>query len=220
MIPAHHKKSYDIGNIKTYKDIPGWINDAEYVYEEVSREFEDGDIVVEIGSLLGQSACRMASLIKESGKKVKFDSIDLFWMIDQTFNNIEHSKQPKSFAKYVNDIKALAPGISIVDVVRHSTIALDLVEYVNFITCDEKYAHRLYDDNTLKFVWLDGDHTGNVPYNDLINFWPKLKSNSIIAGDDIVYPDVKSAVDRFVKENKKEIEELRIDSNYFLIRKK
>ena len=51
-------------HITSYKDIPGWINDAEHIYEEIVNEAKDGDIVAEIGTLLGQSSCRMASLIK------------------------------------------------------------------------------------------------------------------------------------------------------------
>lgn len=215
------KKNYNIFDIKTYKDVPGWVNDAEHIYEEVSREFKDGDIVAEIGSLLGQSAIRMASLIKESKLNVKFYSIDLFWMIEQTFKNLEHSQQPKSFLKYIEDIRNLAPGISILDIVKHPLEPLELEDYVEFVTCDEKYAHRLFDDNSMKFLWIDGDHTGNVVYNNLINFWPKIKSNGIIAGDDLVYPDVKKGVDKFIKEANG-ILDIRLETkagNYFFIRK-
>lgn len=215
------KKNYDIFKIDSYKDVPGWVNDAEHIYEEVCGEFKDGDIVAEIGSLLGQSACRMASLIKDSGLNVKFYSIDLFWMIEQTFNNLTHSHQPESFLKYIQDIRELAPGISIFDIVKHPLEPLELEDYVEFVTCDEKYAYRLFDDNSMKFLWIDGDHTGDVVYNNLVNFWPKIISNGIIAGDDLVYPDVKKGVDKFINETK-DISEIRlesIDGNYFFIRK-
>ena len=77
---------------------------------------------------------------------------------------------------------------------------MNLLEYVNFITCDEKYAYRLYDDNSLKFVWIDGDHGPNVVYNHLVNFWPKLKGG-VIGGDDIEYGDVLHDVKSLQKKN-------------------
>ena len=40
------------------------------------------------------------------------------------------------------------------DVSRHPLRHMNLLEYVNFITCDEKYAYD-YDNNSLKFVWID-----------------------------------------------------------------
>ena len=65
----------DILNPKSYKDVPGWLNDAEHIFEEIINESQNGDIVAEIGTLLGQSSCRMASLIRESSKNIKFYSI-------------------------------------------------------------------------------------------------------------------------------------------------
>ena len=68
------------------------------------------------------------------------------------------------------------------DVTGHSLRELKVDKYVNLITCDEKYAHRLYDDDSLKFVWIDGDHGPDVVYNHLVNFWPKLKIGGVIGG--------------------------------------
>ena len=68
-------------NPESYKDVPGWINDADFIYKEMVDMAEDGDHFVEIGTLLGQSATRMAQLIRKSRKKIKFDTIDLFWSV-------------------------------------------------------------------------------------------------------------------------------------------
>ena len=43
---------------------------------------QDGFHFVEIGVLLAQSTTHMAQLIKDSGKDIKFDSIDIFWPIE------------------------------------------------------------------------------------------------------------------------------------------
>jgi hypothetical protein len=77
---------------------------------------------------------------------------------------------------------------------------LEVEQYVNLITCDEKYAHRIYEDNSIQFLWIDGDHGKDIVYNDLINFWPKIKKGGYIGGDDIVYNEVLDDVKKFSKE--------------------
>lgn len=212
----------DILNPKSYKDVPGWLNDAEHIFEEIINESQNGDIVAEIGTLLGQSSCRMASLIRESSKNIKFYSIDLFWMIEQTFNNISQTNHPQYFLDYINKLKTLHPGISIMDIVKHSSNVLGLQNYVEYVTCDEKYAHRLFDDNSVKFLWIDGDHSDNIVYKDLVNCWPKIKSNGVIAGDDYSEIGVEESVKKFIGEHD-DISEIRLhkdfDLNYFFLRK-
>ena len=71
-IPEHWKEKYDIYVFDSYKDVPGWINDAEFIYKEMVDEAQDGDHFVEIGTFLGQSTTYMAELIKKSRKKISF----------------------------------------------------------------------------------------------------------------------------------------------------
>ena len=93
---------------------------------------------------------------------------------------------------------------------------LEVEQYVNLITCDEKYAHKIYKDDSLKFVWIDGDHGADVVYNDLVNFWPKLKVGGVIAGDDIHYKEVLSDVEEFSTEYNVKVQ---YDYNSFKITK-
>ena len=81
-VPKHWKEEYNPYNIQSYKDVPGWINDAEFIYPQMVEQAQDGDHFVEIGTLLGQSTTHMAQLIKDSGKDIKFDAIDIFWEIE------------------------------------------------------------------------------------------------------------------------------------------
>ena len=93
-IPKYWKEKYDIYAFDSYKDVPGWINDAEKVYPEMVSKAQDGDHFVEIGTLLGQSTY-MGQLIKDSGKDIKFDSIDLFWLIEHVIRTTKKFKHPK-----------------------------------------------------------------------------------------------------------------------------
>ena len=53
-------------------------------------------------------------------------------------------------------------------------------------------------------------------YNDLINFWPKIKKGGYIGGDDIHYEEVLDDVKRFSKEYDVKV---KYDYNSFLITK-
>jgi len=213
--PKHFQKKYNIFDFESYKDVPGWINDAEFIYPQMVEQAQDGDHFVEIGTFLGQSTTYMAELIKKSRKKISFDTIDLYWLIPHTINNYKEAGHPKSFYDYYNNIMK-EWDMNIVDVVKHPLRVLRVDKYVNFITCDEKYSHKIYEDNLIKFLWIDGDHGADVVYNHLVNFWPKLKSGGYIGGDDIHYKEVLDDVKKFSKEYDVKV---KYDYNSFLITK-
>ena len=214
-VPKYWKEKYDVFNFESYKDVPGWVNDAEFIYEEMVNQAEDGDHFVEIGVLLGQSTTRMGELIRDSKKKIRFDAIDIFWIIEHTIRNYKLSGHPKEFFHYIDKLKT-EWDLDIINMIRHPLKALGVIDYVNFITCEEQYAHRIYDDNSLKFVWIDGDHGADVVYNDLVNFWPKIKIGGTIGGDDIHYKEVLDDVKKFSKEYDVKV---KYDYNSFLITK-
>ena len=212
-VPKYWKGKYDVYDFESYKDVPGWVNDAEFIYEEMVNQAEDGDHFVEIGVLLGQSTARMGELIRDSKKKIRFDAIDIFWIIEHTIRNYKLSGHPKEFFHYIDELKT-EWDLDIMNMIRHPLKALGVVDYVNFITCEEQYAHSIYKDNSLKFVWIDGDHGADVVYNDLVNFWPKIKVGGTIGGDDIHYEEVLNDVKKFSKKYKVNV---KYDYNSFLI---
>lgn len=67
------------------------------------------------------------------------------------------------------------------------------------------------EDNTIDFVYIDGDHSPEQVYKDAINILPKMKSNSIILFDDYEFNinNVKTSIgiDKFLNdiENKYEL---------------
>ena len=219
-IPKYLKGQYDIYTMKSFKDEPGWINDAEFVYPKMVNNAPDGDHFVEIGTLLGQSTSWMCQLIKESDKDIKFDSIDLFWPIEHAIKNHEVTGHPKEFDQYLTDLTKEF-NLNTLDIIKHPLRVLGVEKYVNLITCDEQYAHGIYEDNSIQFVWIDGDHGKNIVYNDLVNFWPKIKNGGTIGGDDMVYNEVSDDVKKFSKEYDVEVRYENTNGlNHFLITKK
>ena len=98
-LPKYLKSSYDMSGVilegeslKDFRDVPGWINDAEHIYVEAVDKAKDGAHFVEIGVLYGQSTTHMGQLIKDSGKDIKFDAIDIFWGIEHGIKNYLNTK--------------------------------------------------------------------------------------------------------------------------------
>lgn len=197
-VPKYLKKEYTL-HIQSYKDIPGWINDAEYLYELAVKQGKDGDLFVEIGTLLGQSTARMATLISESGKSIRFDSIDIFYNIQE----VVKASHPPEFSQYLNLFSEY--NTDILQIIKHPLNQLNVEDLVNFVVCDEKYAHNIYENSSISFLWIDGDHSYKTVYEDLLKFWPKIKPGGMLAGDDIVYSEVLEAVEDFGKEIEEDI---------------
>lgn len=59
---------------------------------------------------------------------------------------------------------------------------------VEFIKKTSEDAAPLFEDNSLDFVYLDGDHQYEPVKKDLSLWWPKVRSGGVLAGHDIVCP--------------------------------
>jgi predicted O-methyltransferase YrrM len=63
-------------------------------------------------------------------------------------------------------------------------------------------ASRLFELDSLDFVYIDGNHQYEFIKSDLENYYPRVKKGGIISGHDYEWkgtPDVKKAVDEFFK---------------------
>jgi predicted O-methyltransferase YrrM len=72
-----------------------------------------------------------------------------------------------------------------------------LAEVINYHRMPSVEAAMLYKDKSLDFVFLDAGHTYEDVMNDLISWYPKVKSGGAIAGHDYQGEGVKKAVDEF-----------------------
>jgi hypothetical protein len=65
-------------------------------------------------------------------------------------------------------------------------------------------AAKKFKNNYFDFIYIDADHTYEFVYKDLKAWFPKLKKNGIIAGDDFApyYPGVIKAAYKFANEKK------------------
>ena len=146
-----------------YDKIDGWF-DFPNIYTEMVNKFDSGSYFVEIGSWLGRSTSYMAVEIINSGKDIKFDCIDGWegspenkdntYVINKTLYE-EFLKNVEPVLDHINPIKGFS-----YDVVNN------------------------YQDNSIDFLFIDGAHDYESVKKDLIDWYPKVKKNGVIAGHD------------------------------------
>lgn len=149
-----------------YKNIDGWFDSDEdfELYASAVRDAQENSHFVEIGSFKGKSSALMAVEIINSRKKIFFDCIDT-WNGSPEHKHIEEVKNNQLFNIFLENIKPVK-------------------EYIHAIRMDSKHAHKLYNDKSLDFVFLDGDHSYEAVKNDITNWLPKIKDGGVLSGHD------------------------------------
>lgn len=78
-------------------------------------------------------------------------------------------------------------------------------KYYKLIRGYSKDISKLYEDSSLDFVFIDGNHDYETVKNDLISWFPKVKNGGIIAGHDfeVKFDGVYKAVKEFFNDEQK-----------------
>lgn len=61
---------------------------------------------------------------------------------------------------------------------------------VEFIRLESEEASRLFADNVIDYIYIDGNHDYKYVKNDIEAWWPKLKSGGWMCGDDVYSHDL------------------------------
>jgi Methyltransferase domain len=144
--------------------------------EAILPWIKPGWIGAEIGVAQGNSALRLLQ------HGVKF-----LYLIDpwKNYEDLLDKVYPEA---YYECMEKLSPYAS-----RHGTLKMTSVEASRYVPPQ------------LDFVWVDGNHRFMWVFDDLVRYWPKIKTGGVMCGHD--YTDnsdscqVKSAVDHFVHFN-------------------
>lgn len=170
-----------------YQGLFGWF-DYQDLYARQVATASDGDKFVEVGAWCGQSAAFMGVEIVNSGKGIFFDVVDT-WLGSQ--NESLHTDYVAANGGTVLPIfqaNMIAGGLTLGDAARE----------INVVTSDGVVAAANYANDSLKFVFIDADHSKKVVSDMIAAWWPKVKSGGTLAGHDYPYwPGVKAAVDDF-----------------------
>jgi len=159
-----------------WSDIPGWF-DFQDIYRDAVAEAKDGDVLVELGTYLGQSAAFMAECIKNSGKKLKFYAVDLF---QHTDDNDHKEVNRDIFTQFWHNMELCGVSEYIIPLKMSTAEAAAYLE--------EK-------EGQLDFVFVDANHTYPYVKADLENYLPLIKPGGVLSGHDIYFESVRKAVD-------------------------
>lgn len=144
--------------------------DLDFYFNTI-QDLPDDFHAVELGSWLGQSAAFFAVEAINSGKKFKFDCVDIWG------GDIEGANAPSEefYNAFIDNMKP----------VEGYYIPL-------WMSCTE--ASKLYEDESLDFVFIDACHAYESVVEDITTWLPKVKKGAILAGHDITHPPVLQAV--------------------------
>lgn len=160
----------------TYFRIPGWFNMHE-AYDQALEVCEDGDTIVEIGSFMGRSTNYLATNIVNSEKDVKIIAVDTFK------GSSEHGSLniPKDFSAQFKENCRFFVNREIIIMKQGRS--------------DDPAILDSIPDNSVKVVIVDGAHEYEAVKEDIMNWWPKVKEDGYMIGDDIMLPAVKQAAE-------------------------
>jgi len=167
-----------------YHFIPGWFN-YQKLYSHAVNYFPTNSHFVEIGSFKGCSSSYMAVEIINSGKSIQFDCVDT-WEGSWEHQAGQPFEDPNVVAG--NLFEVFESNMSLV-AGHYRAIRLPSVEAAN-----------LYPDNSLDFVFIDGDHEYDSVRADVTAWLPKIKEGGVIAGHDFEYTPVNTAIKEIFNE--------------------
>ena len=91
---------------------------------------------------------------------------------------------------------------------------------VSFFFEDSRKFAQTLKDNSLDFIFIDGDHSYEATLKDCQLYWSKIKTGGMFAGHDINLPSVRRAVSDFFLTIEKNNTELKVVENnaWFLMK--
>lgn len=160
-----------------YENIEGWFS-YDYIYRHVANLAEDGDLFVEVGSFKGRSSAFLAVELINTGKKVQLD------LVDTWAGGPEHQLGGEC------EVKEVVDG-TLFDTFTKNMKSVEGFYNVKRMTSVE--AAATYNDNSIDFIMIDGDHRYEAVKADILAFLPKMKDGGIMAGDDAYAEEIRRA---------------------------
>jgi hypothetical protein len=177
-------------------NIRGFCN-FDNIYEHYVSAAVGGETFVELGSLWGRSALKMASLIKDSNKDIKFYCID-FWDL-RGISAGEWHLDDLTWVKSLGVNTDNNPDMCY-EAFLKITFDMELQNHLFPIKLSSRVAHSLFKNESIDFLFIDADHTYEGVKEDISLWLPKVKPGGVIGGHDYDWSGVRLAVDETFKE--------------------
>ncbi len=167
--------------MKTWKDIGGWFDFQDIYDSAVAKAPTTGGRFVEVGCWLGSSTVYMAQAIRSSGKEIEFFAVDTW--------EGSRSDITGPLAKEMN-----SGGSTLYDRFLGNLADCGVSDLVQAVQGRSVEAAKLFEGESLDFVFIDADHEYEAIKADIAAWLPKVKIGGVIAGHDIGWGGVKQAV--------------------------
>lgn len=165
-----------------YQNVPGWF-DYENIYAQMVAQAPTQAQFVEVGSWKGKSSAFMAVEILRSHKQIKFDCVDTW------------EGSPEHQAGGAFEDADVITGTLFDEFLKNM---LPVHMFYKAVRLTSVQASQLYDNKSLDFVFLDGDHSYESVHEDIQAWLPKVKLGGFIGGHDYgppgLFPGVAQAV--------------------------
>lgn len=120
-----------------------------------------------------------------------------------------------------NDIGKIEPSLSVQENFNLfcSSVTGRLKKYSNFkhIRESSDSAYKLFQDESIDLIFVDGDHTYDAVKKDCNFWWDKLKTGGIMCWDDYSWSGVKQAVNEFVSNKKLQLRAISKNNGYHTV---
>lgn len=180
-----------------YESVPGWAAFRGLYRVVVADAPSDREcLFVEVGSWLGKSAAYMGVEIVNSGKRISFACVDPW---EDGGPDLRHTPHFKSLQKpiYESFMENTKPVAHLIRTYRMPSVQ----------------AARHFEDGSIDFIMLDGDHNYPAVLHDIDAWLPKMRPGSLMAGDDARWPGVAQSIEeRFPGQYR--VVDIKKDANY------
>lgn len=165
-------------NLNPESEIFGWFSYKE-LYDFFVENSNEGSTIVEIGSFFGKSTNYLLNKIETSGKNINLFSIDTF----------QGSTNEKIHVETVENMGG--------DIYEEFVKNIDVGKLTILKELSRDAANH-FDNCSIDFLMIDGDHSYEGVTSDIKNYYYKVKPGGYISGDDYnVFESTTSAVNNY-----------------------
>ena len=175
-----------------WTEIQGWFQ-WRSAQEEAARRFPSGSSFVEVGVYIGRSLCSLAEVVEQSGKAINVIGIDTC-----RGSGPEGYKQKDYHRAMVQQ-----GGGTFAGALHKNIVDCGYGDRIMLIIADSITAAKLFQDESLEWVHLDGRHDYASVKADIDAWLPKVKRGGWLSGDDydaIKWAEVVKAVNDVLPE--------------------
>src|SRR5262249_3794937 len=143
--------------------------DYQNIYDEQVARVRSGAVFVEIGAYLGRSTSYLAAAIQRARKRIRVYVVDLWdgWFWNDDRQAVPMNEGSDVFWHFMRNMRRQG-----------------LDEVLCPLKMSSEKAALLFEDGSVDFVFVDGDHGYEAVKRDLAAWFPKVKAGGVLAGHD------------------------------------